>query len=383
MKARQRFIQWVLCSVVFLFAVDAQAVTEQELQKMQEAIPNSPVVQPVKQRTMLVFSFCRGYKHSCIPYWDKALDIMGKKTGAFRVVHSEDMSVFSADSLKQFDVICFNNTTRLTPDDMQQKAIMDFIKSGKGIIGIHAATDNFYGWPEGAMMMGGVFKGHPWLSNGTWAVKIDDPDSPLMKPFEGKGFKINDEIYRTLPPQYSRGSQRVLMSLDMSDVTTKNAKGVTPDDMDTGISWIKSVGKGRLFYCSLGHNHHLTWNRPVLEHYLAGIQYAMGDLKVDDAPLGTPCDLAEVDTLIKSPEHPSRRMREQDALLVCYSIRAKESCCRGDAEEAWNVYKKLYNQENSFLIHAAALRGLVWSQYADSGEMLLRAVQDTDTETSG
>ena len=76
------------------------------------------------------------------------------------------------------------------------------------------------------------------------------------------------------------------MSLDMSDPTTRNAEGVTPpDDMDTGISWIKSVGKGRLFYCSLGHNPQITWDKPILEHYLAGIQYAMGDLKVDDTPI--------------------------------------------------------------------------------------------------
>jgi hypothetical protein len=74
------------------------------------------------------------------------------------------------------------------------------------------------------------------------------------------------------------------MSLDTSDETTKNAEDVRPDDMDTGISWIKPVGKGRLFYCSLGHNNHLTWNKPVLEHYLAGIQYALGDYNVDDTP---------------------------------------------------------------------------------------------------
>jgi hypothetical protein len=106
-----------------------------------------------------------------------------------------------------------------------------------------------------------------------------------MKSFQGQGFKINDEIYRTSPPLYSRKDRRVLMSLDMSDETTKNAKDVRPDDMDTGISWIKPVGKGRFFYCSLGHNNHLTWNRPVLEHYLAGIQYALGDFKVDDTSL--------------------------------------------------------------------------------------------------
>lgn len=282
---KRTFYYGFLMSLVALLASTAMAVTDEEIQKITQAMPPKAVVKPAAARTVLVFSLCNGYKHSSIPYWQKALDIMSQKTGAFTVVHSTDMAIFTEESLKPFDAICFNNTTGLTPDASQQKAIMDFITSGKSIIGIHAATDNFNNWPEGMMMMGGVFKGHPWGAGGTWAMKIDEPQHPLMQSFEGKGFKISDEIYRTLPPQYSRTSQRVLMSLDMSDAATKNADGVTPEDMDTGISWIKPVGKGRLFYCSLGHNHPLTWTTPVLAHYLAGIQYALGDLKVDDAPV--------------------------------------------------------------------------------------------------
>lgn len=297
-----------IASCLFITTACCFGQSEEEIQKMRQAMPESPVVQPAQPRTMLVFSLCNGFKHSSIPYWAKALDIMSEKTGAFKVVHSTDMSVFTKDSLKQFDVICFNNTTHLKPDASQQEAIMDFITSGKGIVGIHAATDNFYEWEDGAMMMGGIFKGHPWGGGGTWAIKIDEPEHPLMKPFKGQGFKINDEIYRTPGPHYSRDRQRVLMSLDMSDPATRNAEGVTPEDMDTGISWIKPVGKGRLFYCSLGHNHHLCWNRPVLEHYLAGIQYAMGDLKVDDTPVGNtahtpPLDTGKLDALIADLKH--------------------------------------------------------------------------------
>ena len=269
-------------------ATPKSPVSDADLGKMAAAMPEKSPAQPKQARKMLVFSLCSGFKHKSIPYWSESLRIMSERTGAFKVVYSNDMSIFTAKKLRLFDAICFNNTTKLTPDPAQQKAIMNFIKSGKGIVGIHAATDNFDKWPEGNMMMGGVFTGHPWRAPGTWAVKIDDPGHPLMKAFEGKGFKINDEIYRTAAPQYSRANQRVLMSLDMSDAETKNAKGVTPDDMDTGISWIKSVGKGRLFYCSLGHNTHLTWNRPVLAHYLAGIQFAMGDLKADTSPIPTP-----------------------------------------------------------------------------------------------
>lgn len=268
-----------------------RGVSQEEVEKIREAMPAKAVVEPAKPRKILVFNLCQGFRHSSIPYWDKALEIMGEKTGAFSVEFSDDLNVFTKENLEQFDALCFNNTTDLilTPEATpeQCKAIMDFVKGGKGFIGIHAATDCFYkegkAWPEASEMLGGKFSGHPWTSNGTWAIKIDEPNHPLMVPFAGKGFKISDEIYRTEPPLYSRSKQLVLMSLDMSDETTKN-KAEKPTDADTGISWIKKWGEGRVFYCSLGHNHDVTWTKPVLEHYLRGIQFALGDLKVDATP---------------------------------------------------------------------------------------------------
>jgi type 1 glutamine amidotransferase len=234
---------------------------------------------------------------------------MGRKTGAYKVtVCTDDYSIFTPEKLRQFDAVCLNNTTHLkfNPKETPERcnALMDFVKGGKSIVGIHAATDNFYDWPEGMEMMGGKFTGHPWGGGGTWAIKIDEPDHPLTAAFKGKGFKINDEIYRTDPPLYSRGKQRVLMSLDMSDPTTKNAKGVKPSDADTGITWIKTWGKGRMFYCSLGHNDHLLWNPAILQHYLDGIQFAFGDYQVDTKPKpivssGKGSEMAELQELLE------------------------------------------------------------------------------------
>ncbi len=378
---KHTFFLGYMVSLVLLASAPLLAVTDEEVQKITQAMPDKPLVKPAAERTILMFSLCNGFKHSSIPYWQKALDIMSQKTGAFKVVHSTDMTIFTEESLKPFDAICFNNTTGLTPDAVQQKAIMDFITSGKGIIGIHAATDNFNNWPEGMMMMGGVFKGHPWGSGGTWAVKIDDPQHPLMASFEGKGFKVNDEIYRTLPPQYSRSSQRVLMSLDMSDDVTRNAEGVTPEDMDTGLSWIKTVGKGRLFYGSLGHNHHLTWTSPLLVHYLGGIQYALGDLKVDDTPVNTAstldadkvkllvdqirryeldqsrAPLAEFEALVReyACQPATRKVLEGkllDAIQSESTLAAKDFCCRMlsivGTEDAVPALSKLLSDQATF-----------------------------------
>jgi type 1 glutamine amidotransferase len=265
--------------------------SEEEIKKIEEAMPTEAVVKPEKPRKLLVIDLVNGFYHTSIPYWNKALEVMGEKTGAFSVTISEDVNMFSAENLAQFDAVCFNNTVKLplNPDTTPElcKSLMDFVKGGKGLVAIHAGTDTFYSppyvWPEGSEMLGGKFTAHPWTAGGTWAIKIDEPNHPLMAPFKGEGFKINDEIYETAPPLYSRSKQLVLMSLDMSDEITKKTAN-KPYNEDTGISWIKNWGEGRVFYCSLGHVHDVTWTAPVLEHYLRGIQFALGDLKVDATP---------------------------------------------------------------------------------------------------
>ena len=55
-------------------------------------------------------------------------------------------------------------------------------------------------------------------------------------------------------------------------------------DGDYGLAWIRREGKGRVFYQAQGHSERVYAMRPMLEHILAGIQYALGDLKADDKP---------------------------------------------------------------------------------------------------
>jgi type 1 glutamine amidotransferase len=57
--------------------------------------------------------------------------------------------------------------------------------------------------------------------------------------------------------------------------------------MDFPMSWIRRHGKGRVFYTGLGHGADVFTNPQMLQHILAGIQYALGDLVADDAPDGT------------------------------------------------------------------------------------------------
>jgi hypothetical protein len=152
-------------------------VTDAETAKIEAAVPDEATAKPAKARKILVFWLCKGWFHECIPVANKAIELMGRKTGAFDAVFSDDMNVFDANKLAEFDAIIFNNTTKLEFNEPgQRQALMDFVKGGKGIIGIHAATDNFYNWREAAEMMGGQFVAHPWTANGTWAIKDFEPN---------------------------------------------------------------------------------------------------------------------------------------------------------------------------------------------------------------
>jgi len=251
---------------------------------VEKAMPNAGSVTPAKPRKLLVYHGCEGFAHGSINICNKTIEVMSEKTGAFEAEFSDQMTAFEKNNLKRFDGILLNNTTQLKFENPEHRqALLEFVKSGKGLIGIHAATDNFPTWPEGARMIGGVFDGHPWTSNGLWAIKIDEPDHPLNQAFNKKAFLIKDEIYQIKAP-YSRENLRVLLSLDMTNKRNQDLNGIKRKDNDFAISWIQPYGKGRVFYCSLGHNDEVFWNPAVLGHYLDGIQYAFGDLKADHVP---------------------------------------------------------------------------------------------------
>ena len=46
----------------------------------------------------------------------------------------------------------------------------------------------------------------------------------------------------------------------------------------------RKEGNGRIFYEAHGHSERIYAMRPMLEHVIAGLQYALGDLKADDSP---------------------------------------------------------------------------------------------------
>ena len=275
-----------------------------EIAKMQAAAPQKARVQPAKPHKLLVFSRSWGYKHTARPFGAKAIEIMGQKTGAFEAVLTEEDNLFEPQSLKQFDAVVLNNTNEeiFLPEDfakrppqeqakarqrdeMLKKSFAEFLQAGGGLAVIHAGVASFRDWPEFGNIAGARFDNHPWGAGSTVVLRVEEPSHPLMAAFKEPSFIVTDEIYQVTAP-YSRENLRVLLSIDpvRTRITPEQKKNVHREDMDFAMTWIKSYGKGRVFYCALGHQHELFWNPIVLQHYLDGIQFVLGDLKADATP---------------------------------------------------------------------------------------------------
>jgi type 1 glutamine amidotransferase len=275
------------------------AGTDEERQLIEQAVPAEAPTPPAAGRKLLVVTLNVrdgkvGRGHKAIGYANLAIELMGSRTGAYETVFSNDVSMFEPATLGQFGAICFNNTCGvLFEDEGLRRSLLDFVAGGKGFVGIHAAAATFVQYPEygqfppfGEMLGAYENGGHPWKPDETITLKVDDPESPINAAFEGQSFEVQDEVFQFQEP-YSREKLHVLLSIDTERTDMAPSRHFLPEraaDGDFAMSWIRQYGEGRVFYSSLGHNPQLFWDRRVLAHFLAGIQFALGDLDADATP---------------------------------------------------------------------------------------------------
>jgi type 1 glutamine amidotransferase len=134
-------------------------------------------------------------------------------------------------------------------------------------------------------MIGGFFKFH--FPNTLVTFKLDDPNSPLNAAYKGlPPQQFYGEVYTFGMDTWSRKNMHVLVSVDYNKVSAEDkAKEPNPrSDHDYGLVWVRREGQGRVFYFALGNEERVFFYKPFNEQFLAGIQYALGDLKADDSP---------------------------------------------------------------------------------------------------
>jgi len=226
--------------------------------------------------------------HRSIPHANLALELIGKKTGAFEPVFSNDLANLKYDKIRQFDAVYLNNTVGMIFVDPEvREGLVRFVREGGGLAGNHGVSHASMDWPEFGEMIGTKWGVHREPTEQA-TVRIDDPNHPLTKAFGGKEFVYQDEFFRFPIGPYSREKLRVLLSIDI-DKTDMNQGRPCPKpcvrpDHDYAVSWIRSYGKGRVFFCILGHNPTLYMTPALAEYFLAGIQFILGDLDADTTP---------------------------------------------------------------------------------------------------
>ncbi len=295
-KSSPKLLLAVLCLAGWASVADGQVTPEQQA-LIRAAVPDQPRGEVKKPRRLLIWSRSIGFQHASIPHGAFATREMGERTGAWETTETTDIQMLLPENLQAFDGLLLNNTTGpwITPLDRDmvgrneskaeleaklRQSILDFVAGGGGLIGYHSATDSNYHWEEFGRLLGGYFNAHPWHEE--IGVIVDEPEHPLSDSLLAERFRISDEIYQFRDP-YSRNRLRVLMTLD-TETSEMKKNDIRRTDGDFAISWIRTYGKGRVFYGSLGHREEVFWNPTILRYYRDGIQYALGDVEADALP---------------------------------------------------------------------------------------------------
>ncbi|MBP1633917.1 MAG: putative glycosyl hydrolase (putative secreted protein) [Acidobacteria bacterium] len=242
---------------------------------------------PPRKKNVLCIGEVRGWQHESVTYGLANIWKWGQETGLYDTYIRTDCQLITkkklpgnAKNLDFFDAVVFYTTGELVMDESQKADLLAFVRDdGKGFVGVHSATDTFYKWPEYGEMVGGYFDGHPWNTFKA-PILIEDLGSPMTRHFAAREIVVNDEIYQ--PKDWSRDKVRVLMRLD-EDKLDLSKPGVKRADKDWAVTWIKSYGKGRVFYSTLGHTYEAWDDRGVATMYLEGVKWALGLTEAETA----------------------------------------------------------------------------------------------------
>jgi type 1 glutamine amidotransferase len=253
--------------------------------RFQAQQPNMPPPPPhdkkIYLKHVLVIGQTKGFEHNSVSAAMAAVYDMGKESGLWDTMLRTDTELLTKKDLQRntktlnyFDAIVFTSTTgELDMDESQKQDFLSFIKEdGNGFVGIHAALDTNYKWPEYGEMIGGYFDQHPWFTFNAPIIN-EDPDFPAVRHFP-KAFVKYDEIYQ--PKDWSREKVNVLLSLDASKLNYENNPRIHRTDHDFPVAWSKMYGKGRVFYSTLGQTEE-AWEDPdIRKMYFEAIEWSLG-----------------------------------------------------------------------------------------------------------
>lgn len=212
-----------------------------------------PPVLPDKlaQPAVLVFSKANGYVHEdALPAGKRVLEQIARKNG-WGYFETQNGAVMSPELLSQFKVVVWNNTSGTTLDAEQQQAFKQYLESGGGFIGIHAAGgDPWYSWDWYVEeLIGAQFIGH------TMKPQFQDADIAIIDKANAAVAHLPSPWSIPMEEWYAFASNprdkayTILLALD----ETSYLPGDATMPGEHPITWQHEIGQGRAFYTAIGH----------------------------------------------------------------------------------------------------------------------------------
>ena len=173
------------------------------------------------------------------------------------ITYTGDVNELNDSRLKEFDgLILYANIDEISAS--QARALLDYVAAGKGFIPLHCASYCFRNNDDVVALIGAQFQRH---GTGVFRVAPTEAatDHPVMKGYQG--FESWDETY-----VHSKHNNKDRTVLEFR----------TEGDRREPWTWVRTHGKGRVFYTAWGHDER-TWSNPGFQNLVErGIRWACG-----------------------------------------------------------------------------------------------------------
>jgi hypothetical protein len=148
----------------------------------------------------------------------------------------------------------------------QVQPVLKAVASGVGLAGCHGGMcDAFRQNVDWQFMTGGQWVAHPGNDGVEYTVNIVKGSSPLVEGIEDFSVK-SEQYYMHVDP-----AVKVLATTRFPTVDGPHASN---GPVDVPVVWTKLWGKGRVFYCSLGHHADIVEQEPTLTIMRRGMLWA-------------------------------------------------------------------------------------------------------------
>lgn len=262
MKKVLKIVLWVLLSIV----VVAGVLMGGFIYKVTHGFPVSyeteiPKIEfPGGQKAILLFNKATGFRHGeSIEAGILAFTAMAQQNNWF-LYSTEEGGVFNQEQLAQFDAVIFNNCTGRLLNEEQQQNLEAYVEGGGKLIGIHGAGDNSHHWGWYVTNLTGSDFSHHSLNPQfqTTEVSLHEDLDSLVSADLPTAWTHTDEWYVFFENPNTRGFT-VVYKINGSTINPSgNILWMNDKNFGMGkdhpVAWYKTVGQGKTFYTSLGHD---------------------------------------------------------------------------------------------------------------------------------